>query len=61
MPTHRAPLTLPSWRPPHPHAAAAHNCTMRAVARLGTHKAFNLKNADLTCASMSELTVYNIR
>jgi hypothetical protein len=34
---------------------------MRAVAMLGTHKAFNLKNADLTCASMSELTVYNIR
>jgi hypothetical protein len=42
-------------------AAAAHNCTMRAVALLGTHKAFDLKNADLTCANMRELTVYNIR
>jgi hypothetical protein len=40
---------------------AAHNCTMRAVALLGTHKAFDLKNADLTCANMRELTVYNIR
>lgn len=41
--------------------AAAHNCTMKAVAILGTHKAFNLKNADLTCANMRELTVYNLR
>lgn len=40
---------------------AAHNCTMRAVALLGAHKAFDLKNADLTCANMRELTVYNIR
>ncbi|KAL4448919.1 hypothetical protein ABPG77_007636 [Micractinium sp. CCAP 211/92] len=40
---------------------AAHNCTMKAVAILGTHKAFNLKNADLTCANMRELTVYNLR
>ena len=53
------PALLPSLPPPA--VAAAHNCTMRAVAMLGTHKAFNLKNADLTCASMSELTVYNIR
>lgn len=34
---------------------------MKAVAILGTHKAFNLKNADLTCANMRELTVYNLR
>ena len=27
----------------------------------GTHPAFNLKNADLTCASLQELSVYNIR
>lgn len=40
---------------------AAHNCSMRAVALLGIHKAFNLKNADLTCANMRELTVYNLR
>ncbi|PSC73179.1 haloacid dehalogenase-like hydrolase superfamily [Micractinium conductrix] len=40
---------------------AAHNCSMKAVALLGPHKAFTLKNADLTCASMAELTVYNIR
>jgi beta-phosphoglucomutase-like phosphatase (HAD superfamily) len=40
---------------------AAHNCTMKAVALLGTHKAFHLKNADLTCANMRDLSVYNIR
>jgi len=27
----------------------------------GTHPAFSLKNADLTCASLQALTVYNIR
>ncbi|KAI7845475.1 hypothetical protein COHA_001023 [Chlorella ohadii] len=40
---------------------AAHNCTMKAVAVMGTHPAFSLKNADLTCASLQALTVYNIR
>ena len=52
---------LPPRCPACPVAAAAHNCTMRAVALLGTHKAFDLKNADLTCANMRELSVYNIR
>lgn len=46
--------------PPHP-SAAAHNCTMKCVAVMGKHPAFKLKNADLTCASMGELSVYNIR
>ena len=34
---------------------------MAAVALLGPQKAFALKNADLTCASLKELNVYNIR
>ena len=56
-----APLTSP-LRPSQPTpSAAAHNCTMKAVAVMGTHQAFKLKNADLTCASMRELSVYNIR
>lgn len=52
--------TLPRPSIAHPRAAA-HNCTMKAVAVMGTHEAFRLKNADLTCASLEELTVYNIR
>ena len=40
---------------------AAHNASMRAVALMGPHKAFALKAADLTCASLSELSVLNIR
>jgi len=41
--------------------AAAHNCTMKAVGILGTHRNFELKTADVTVGSMSELSVYNIR
>ncbi len=40
---------------------AAHNCTMKAVAVRSVHKAHQLKAADLTCASMSDLSVYNVR
>lgn len=40
---------------------AAHNCTMRAVAVQGAHRAYQLQNADLTVASLAELTVYNLR
>lgn len=41
--------------------AAAHNCTMRAVAVLRTHTAPDLRAADLTIGSMAELSVYNLR
>jgi len=41
--------------------AAAHNCSMKAVAMVGVHPSFRLQTADLTCASMAELRVYNIR
>eukprot|EP01023_Acetabularia_acetabulum_P004675 TRINITY_DN11998_c0_g1_i1.p1 TRINITY_DN11998_c0_g1~~TRINITY_DN11998_c0_g1_i1.p1 ORF type:complete len:362 (-),score=45.14 TRINITY_DN11998_c0_g1_i1:243-1328(-) len=40
---------------------AGHNCSMKVVAVLGDYKAYQLKGADLTCSSMSELAVYNIR
>ncbi|KAK9803461.1 hypothetical protein WJX73_004643 [Symbiochloris irregularis] len=40
---------------------AAHNCTMKAVAVLGPHPAWKLHAADLTCSSLEELTVYNMR
>eukprot|EP00887_Chlorella_sp_A99_P000305 scaffold13.g305.t1 len=40
---------------------AAHNCTMRAVAVMGAQPAFRLENADLTCSSLAQLSVYNIR
>lgn len=40
---------------------AAHNCTMKAVAVLGTHPAWKLHAADLTCSNFDELTVYNLR
>ncbi len=40
---------------------AAHNCTMKAIAVAGQYKAYQLKMADLTCASLGGLTVYNIR
>eukprot|EP01024_Parvocaulis_polyphysoides_P022682 TRINITY_DN21032_c0_g2_i2.p1 TRINITY_DN21032_c0_g2~~TRINITY_DN21032_c0_g2_i2.p1 ORF type:complete len:322 (-),score=14.21 TRINITY_DN21032_c0_g2_i2:288-1196(-) len=40
---------------------AGHNCSMKVVAVLGDYKAYQLKGADLTCSSMNELTVYNIR
>lgn len=41
--------------------AAAHNCTMKAVAVMGPHTAPQLRSADLTIGSMTELTVYNLR
>lgn len=41
--------------------AAAHNCTMRSIAVLGPHTAPELRAADLTIGSMTELTVYNLR
>ena len=34
---------------------------MQAVAVQGTHPAYKLGQADLTCSSLSELSVYNIR
>lgn len=40
---------------------AAHNCTMKAVAVCGVYPAYQLKQADVTCGKLSELTVYNIR
>lgn len=38
-------------------------CTtaMQAVAVQGAHKHYQLQQADLTCSSLDELTVYNIR
>jgi beta-phosphoglucomutase-like phosphatase (HAD superfamily) len=41
--------------------AAAHNCTMRAVAVMGPHTAPELRSADLTVGSLAELNVVNIR
>jgi beta-phosphoglucomutase-like phosphatase (HAD superfamily) len=41
--------------------AAAHNCTMRCIAVIGTHTAPQLRSADLTISSMTELSVMNIR
>lgn len=41
--------------------AAAHNCTMKAVAVQGDYKGYELKQADLTCSSLNELTIYNLR
>jgi beta-phosphoglucomutase-like phosphatase (HAD superfamily) len=41
--------------------AAAHNCTMRCVAVIGTHTAPQLRSADLTISSMTELSVINLR
>lgn len=40
---------------------AAHNTTMKAVAVMGAHPVYRLQNADLTIATMSELSVVNIR
>ena len=34
---------------------------MQAVAVQGAHKHYQLQQADLTCSSLDELTVYNIR
>jgi beta-phosphoglucomutase-like phosphatase (HAD superfamily) len=41
--------------------AAAHNCTMRCIAVIGTHTAPQLRSADLTITTMTELSVMNIR
>ncbi|GMH32602.1 hypothetical protein BSKO_00436 [Bryopsis sp. KO-2023] len=41
--------------------AAAHNCTMKAVAVHGDFKGYQLKQADLTCSTLNELSVYNLR
>lgn len=41
--------------------AAAHNCTMKAVAVQGAHRHYQLQQADLTVSQLSELTVYNVR
>lgn len=42
---------------------AAHNCTMKAVAVAASaeYPAYKLRTADVTCAALSDLTVYNIR
>lgn len=40
---------------------AAHNASARAVAVSGLHPGYALGNADLTCASLAELTVFNLR
>ncbi|ONI24765.1 hypothetical protein PRUPE_2G261400 [Prunus persica] len=41
--------------------AAAHNCTMMAVALIGAHPAYDLVQADLAVASFNELSVINLR
>lgn len=41
--------------------AAAHNCSMRAVAVMGVHPGYRLNTADLTVGNMSDLAVYNLR
>nr|CAD1839918.1 unnamed protein product [Ananas comosus var. bracteatus] len=41
--------------------AAAHNCTMMAVALIGPHPAYELVQADLAVARFSELSVINLR
>lgn len=41
--------------------AAAHNCTMVAVALIGSHPAYELVQADVAVASFSELSVFNLR
>ncbi|KAG9158583.1 hypothetical protein Leryth_025901 [Lithospermum erythrorhizon] len=41
--------------------AAAHNCTMMAIALIGAHPAYHLRQADLAVASFNELSVINLR
>lgn len=36
-------------------------CIVQAIAVLGSHPAWKLHAADLTCSSLDELTVYNLR
>ncbi|CAH9057985.1 unnamed protein product [Cuscuta epithymum] len=40
---------------------AAHNCTMMAIALIGSHPAYRLGQADLTVGSYNELSVINLR
>lgn len=40
---------------------AAHNCTMMAIAIIGTHPAYDLVEADLAVAGFNELSVINLR
>lgn len=40
---------------------AAHNCTMMAVGLIGSHPAYDLRQADLAVGSFSELSVINLR
>ncbi|XP_021904183.1 5-amino-6-(5-phospho-D-ribitylamino)uracil phosphatase, chloroplastic [Carica papaya] len=40
---------------------AAHNCTMMAVALIGTHPAYDLVQADLAIGNFNELSVINLR
>ncbi|KAL4278025.1 hypothetical protein GQ457_03G028770 [Hibiscus cannabinus] len=40
---------------------AAHNCTMMAVALIGSHPAYDLVQADLAVGSFNELSVINLR
>ncbi|CAM6101703.1 unnamed protein product [Calypogeia fissa] len=40
---------------------AAHNCTMKAVALIGSHPAYELSQADLAVSSFTELSVINLR
>ncbi|KAL5709856.1 hypothetical protein ACHQM5_020493 [Ranunculus cassubicifolius] len=41
--------------------AAAHNCTMMAVALIGAHPAYELVQADVAVANFNELSVINLR
>ncbi|EFJ12148.1 hypothetical protein SELMODRAFT_158239 [Selaginella moellendorffii] len=40
---------------------AAHNCTMKAVALIGPHPAYELTQADLAVSSFNELSIINLR
>lgn len=40
---------------------AAHNCTMMAVAIIGAHPAYELRQADLAVGNFNELSVINLR
>eukprot|EP00879_Flechtneria_rotunda_P014666 GHRR01015326.1.p2 GENE.GHRR01015326.1~~GHRR01015326.1.p2 ORF type:complete len:126 (+),score=43.20 GHRR01015326.1:616-993(+) len=44
-----------------PGITAAHNCTFKAVAVQGMYRPRQLKAADITCSSLTELTVINMR
>ncbi len=41
--------------------AAAHNCTMKAVALIGSHPAYELTQSDLAVSSFADLSVMNLR